>query len=117
MIISATILEVAKMIAGAVIESLVDRGMVADWELIATFLHGLRDPNTFVPTACGIALARLTKRFPQVKAQIEQQLAVAIGDPQFEKRDDISNRTGQDYAHEALWQVVSERITDPRIIL
>jgi len=80
---------------------------VADTEVVAALLQGLLDQDNDVRTACGTALARLSKRFPDTKAMIEQKLTGAIGDPEFEKRDSNVNRTGQDYAHEALWQVVS----------
>ncbi len=82
---------------------------VADTEVVDALLQGLLGQDNDVRMACGTALARLTKRFPDTKLIIEQKLIEAIDDPEFEERDNISvsNRTGQDYAHEALWQVVS----------
>ena len=82
---------------------------VADTDVVDALLQGLFDQKHPVRTACGTALARLTKRFPETKAMIEQKLVGAIGELKFEQRDSVANskRTGQDYAHEALWQVVS----------
>jgi HEAT repeat protein len=80
---------------------------IANIALIDVLLQGLLDQDYDICTACGTALACLGKRFPATKAIIEEKLVAAIGDPTFEKRNTLRDRTGQDYAHEALWQVVS----------
>ncbi|MEZ4677612.1 MAG: hypothetical protein R2932_25690 [Caldilineaceae bacterium] len=70
-------------------------------------MQGLLDEDNDVRTACGVALAQLAKRFPDRKMAIAERLAAAIANPAFEKEDKHVKRTGQDYAHEALWRVVA----------
>lgn len=70
-------------------------------------LRGLLDDDHDVRTACSTALVQLAKRFPARKIAIAKQLAQAIHDPAFTKEDKYTKRTSQDYAHEALWQVVA----------
>jgi len=69
--------------------------------------NGLLDPHEGVRKACASALAKIGARFPQSAEKIEEMLVQAIVDPAFEVRDEHQNRTAQDYAHEALWQLVN----------
>jgi len=53
-----------------------------------------------------MALAQLVKRFPNAALKIEELLVQAIHNPVFAKNSRYSNRTAQDHAYDALWQLV-----------
>ncbi|MEM7535172.1 MAG: HEAT repeat domain-containing protein [Chloroflexota bacterium] len=76
--------------------------------MVDALYNALLDIDDEVRTAAATALARLGKRFPDAEGVMTTRLLTSIVDPKFEKKDEHKYRTGQDYAYDALWQLVME---------
>lgn len=78
-----------------------------DQGILEILQQGLLDDDNDVRTTCGATLARLGKRFPELRQNIAQQLVELIHNPAFGRFGKFANRSGQDHAHEALWLLIA----------
>ena len=78
-----------------------------DETIILPLWRGLLDPDNDVRTACAESLAALGRRFPATSSTIIEKLVQAITDEEFDKPDEYQRRTGQDYAFDGLWLLVT----------
>jgi len=78
----------------------------SDEPTVQALWHGLLDTDNDVRTACAQALAQLGQRFPNSAETIERKLVQAIVNPEFDKLDSMSRRSGHDYAYDGLWLLV-----------
>ena len=83
----------------------------SDESAVQALWRGLIDKNYYVCTASAQALAQIGHRFPAAAETIERKFVQAIEDPEFDKLDIISKRSGRDYAYDGLWlSVVGDEI-------
>ncbi len=83
----------------------------SDETIIFPLGRGLLDSDDEARTACAESLATLGQRFPATTNTIIDKLVQTITDEEFDKPDEIQNRTGRDYAFGGLWLLMSGKST------
>lgn len=81
----------------------------AELATISDLLRVLLDRHNDVRAACAEALAQLAPRHPGQADTVAQRLVKVIGDPGYVKKDRYGQRSGQEYAYDALWKLVTGR--------
>ena len=80
---------------------------ISDDTVIQALWRGLLDSDNDVRTACAQAVAFIGQRFPEATQTIGEQLVLALQDPEFSQQAGYTQRTGHDYAFDALWLLIA----------
>lgn len=75
-------------------------------KVIQIISEGIKNPEREVHSTLLVRIAQLRRTSIEVIPNIEAMVVDATGNPDLSTSDKFDNRTGQDYAHEALWQFV-----------
>lgn len=75
-------------------------------KVIQIISEGIKNPEREVHSTLLVRIAQLRRTSLEVIPNIEAMVVDATGNPDLSTSDKFDNRTGQDYAHEALWQFV-----------